>query len=194
LIASLPRKLSIFTRVVKETGARPGEVWSLTWEDIDFEHNIIRINYPEKGSRARAIKVNNQTTSVLGRLPRKNKFVFRLYPEAKMKSFLIYFIRKKKQISQKLCDPKLKKITWKSLRHFKGTMEYHKTKDILYVKELLGHVNIQNTLVYTHLVHWDTEDYICKVAKTIDEAIKLIESGFEYITEIDNTKLFRKRK
>ena len=30
LISALPKKLSIFTRVVKETGARPGEVWALT--------------------------------------------------------------------------------------------------------------------------------------------------------------------
>jgi hypothetical protein len=28
----------------------------------------------------------------------------------------------------------------------------------------------------------------------LDKAKKLIESGFEYVTEIDGTKLFRKRK
>jgi integrase len=140
LITSLPRKLSIFARVVKETGARPGEIWSLNWEDIDYSKNVIRINYPEKGSRARAIKVSGQTFSLLSKLPRNNKFVFRSYPKAKLKNLLSYFIRKKKQISAKLCNPQLTKITWKSLRHFKGTMEYHRTKDILYVKELLGHV------------------------------------------------------
>ena len=73
-------------------------------------------------------------------------------------------------------------------------MEYHRTKDILYVKELLGHVNIQNTLVYTHLVNWNTDDFICKVAKTVDEAVELVESGFEYVTEMEGIKLFRKRK
>jgi integrase len=193
LIASLPRKLSIFTRVVKETGARSGEIWSLTWEDVDFERNIIQINYPEKGSRARSIKVNGQTISVLSRLPRNSRFVFRSSPENKLKNFLSYFIRKKKQIAPKLCNPILKAITWRSLRHFKGTMEYHKTKDILYVKELLGHVNIQNTLVYTHLVNWDTDDFICKVAKTLDEVVNLIESGFEYVCSQQDL-LFRKRK
>jgi len=30
-------------------------------------------------------------------------------------------------------------------------MEYHRTKDILYVKELLGHKNINNTLIYISL-------------------------------------------
>jgi len=28
LISALPRKLSIFTRALKETGARPAEMWS----------------------------------------------------------------------------------------------------------------------------------------------------------------------
>jgi hypothetical protein len=54
--------------------------------------------------------------------------------------------------------------------------------------------NIQNTLVYTHLVNWDTDDFICKVAKTTDEAVKLVESGFDYVTEMDHIKLFRKWK
>jgi len=31
-------------------------------------------------------------------------------------------------------------------------MEYHKTKDILHVKRVLGHKRIENTMVYTHLV------------------------------------------
>jgi hypothetical protein len=29
---------------------------------------------------------------------------------------------------------------------------------------------------------------------TIEDAQKLVESGFEYVTEIDGVKLFRKRK
>jgi len=39
-----------------------------------------------------------------------------------------------------------------------------------------------------------TEEYICKAANTLDEAQKLIATGFEFITDMDNYKLFRKRK
>ena len=61
--------------------------------------------------------------------------------------------------------------------------------------QLLGHKNIRNTLVYTHLVDWgDDEEYVCKVAKTVDEAKTLVESGFEYVTVINGNQLFRKRK
>jgi hypothetical protein len=60
--------------------------------------------------------------------------------------------------------------------------------------QLLGHKNIQNTLVYTHLVNFGSEDYVCKVAKTIDDAKSLIENGFEYVTSFQDAKLFRKLK
>ena len=40
------------------------------------------------------------------------------------------------------------------------------------------------------------EDYHVKVAKNIEDACKLIEVGFEYVTGeyIDGGKIFRKRK
>ena len=74
-------------------------------------------------------------------------------------------------------------------------MEYHRTKDILHVKWLLGHKKIENTLIYTHLVSFENnEEFICKTAKTLQEASSLIEAGFEYVTEMEGIKLFRKRK
>ena len=38
------------------------------------------------------------------------------------------------------------------------------------------------------------EDYICETASNVKEAKKLIESGFDYVCEIDGEKLFRKNK
>jgi len=73
-------------------------------------------------------------------------------------------------------------------------MEYQRTKDILYVMRMLGHKSIQNTLVYTQMVQFKKEEYISATASTIEDAQKLVESGFEYVTEIDGVKLFRKRK
>lgn len=73
-------------------------------------------------------------------------------------------------------------------------MEYHRTKDILHVKQLLGHKKLDNTLIYTQLVSFESDEYICKVARTIDEAAQLVEAGFDYVTDMDSCKLFRKRK
>jgi integrase len=101
-------------------------------------------------------------------------------------------------MAKKLGNPRLKRITFHTLRHWKATMLYHQTKDILYVMQYLGHRNINNTLKYIQLenalfTHQDDE-YICKVATTIDDAKALIERGFEYVCDIEHVKVFRKRK
>jgi hypothetical protein len=64
-------------------------------------------------------------------------------------------------------------------------MEYHKTKDILHVMQLLGHKSIRNTLVYTHLVNFESDEWICKVATTKEERRNLIENGFTFVATRD---------
>ena len=75
-----------------------------------------------------------------------------------------------------------------------GHHEYHKMKDILHVMKLLGHKNIKNTLIYTQLVTFESDEYHCKTASSVKEAAELIETGYEYVCDLDNVKLFRKRK
>ncbi len=42
---------------------------------------------------------------------------------------------------------------------------------------MLGHKNISNTLVYTQLVDFgEEEEYVTKVAWTLEEACKLVEA------------------
>jgi integrase len=63
------------------------------------------------------------------------------------------------------------------------------------VKALLGHKDLRTTLRYTQLLEaMPNDEYHCKTAKDVKEATQLIENGFGYITEIDRTKLLRKRK
>ena len=59
---------------------------------------------------------------------------------------------------------------------------------------LLGYKNIKNTLVYTHLVAFEDDDYVCKAAANVKEASELIEAGYEYVCDVDRVELFRKRK
>ncbi|MBO3832316.1 MAG: hypothetical protein FGF51_02890 [Candidatus Brockarchaeota archaeon] len=75
-------------------------------------------------------------------------------------------------------------------------MEYH--KDILHVKELLGHKDIENTMIYIQvekaLFNSQDDEFTVKVAKDPDEIKSLLETGFEYVCEHDGLKFFRKRK
>ncbi len=51
------------------------------------------------------------------------------------------------------------------------------------------------TMIYVQLVVFNEEEsYTCKSASNAKEASDLIEHGFQYVTDIDGTKLFRKRK
>jgi integrase len=104
------------------------------------------------------------------------------------------YIRQRRRIAEQLGNPRLLQVTFGTLRHFKATLEYHRTKDILHVMRLLGHKSLKNTIVYTSLVSFEKDEYICKVARTVEEAKDLVEHGFEYVTDVDDTKLFRIRK
>lgn len=63
---------------------------------------------------------------------------------------------------------------------------------------MFGHNNIQNMEIYITLENGlftskDAEFHVA-VAKTLEDACKLLEVGFEYVTDMDMVKLFRKRK
>lgn len=77
-----------------------------------------------------------------------------------------------------------------TLGHWKATIEYHKTKDILHVMKVLGHRNINNTLVYTQLVDFGDDEYTVRVAHTIEEDKQLVEVEFEYVTEREKASRF----
>jgi len=193
LLAGCNKYGSTFLQIAKETGARAGEIYNLTWTDINFENNTLNIT-PEKGSNPRLPKISKKLVAMINTIQRKNEKVFGHYKN--LKNLRRTFERHRKRTAHKLGNPNLLRITFHTLRHWKATTEYNKTKDILYVMKLLGHKNIKKTLIYTQLIDQplDEEEYISKVAKTINDARLLVEAGFEYICDIEDVKLFRKRK
>jgi len=137
-------------------------------------------------------KISPRLIAMLNSLPKKNEYIF---GNANLASHRWRFDRQKRRLSEKLQNPRLLQIKFHTLRHWKATTEYHKTKDILHVKQLLGHKRIDSTLVYTQLVTFENDDYHSATAKTTAERQKLIESGFEFVcTTPENIMLFRKRK
>ena len=78
-------------------------------------------------------------------------------------------------------------------------MLYHKLKDPFYVRDFLRHKDIRNTTIYINIERslfqsTDNDEFIVKVAKNLQEVCELLEVGFEYVTEMGNIKVFRKRK
>jgi len=49
-------------------------------------------------------------------------------------------------------------------------------------------------MLYTQLIDFSEHEYSCKVAENVDGAKKLVEAGFEFVTDFGGYRLFRKRK
>lgn len=194
LVAGCSQTISTFLQLLKETAIRAGEAWSLRWADVDFATQTIRVT-PEKGSNPRIFKISSKLVGLLNMVPRNSEKPFNYGSVSFLRRT---FERQRKKLAIKLGNPRLQQIHFHTLRHWKASMLYHQTKDVLFVMRFLGHKSITNTLKYIQLeeaLFKDIEEaFVCKVAKTIDETKALIEAGFEYICDFNDAKIFRKRK
>ena len=201
LISGSRFRLACFLELLKETGIRPIEAWRLEWKDFDVVQKTVNVRTAKHGN-PRILPVTERFLNMLGGFGKRDDLVFS--PSGSSDRFSIEldhftrnFTKQRKRLADKLKSPRLGQISLYTFRHWKATMTYLKTRDIFFVKEMLGHTRIENTLKYVHVanaISIDQGNYSCKVARSIEEATALIESGFEYVTEIDGLRFFRKRK
>jgi len=191
LIAGSNKRLSACLQLLKEIPIRIGEALSLKWTEIDSERRIIYVNTTEKDGKPRVFKISEKLLGMINSLPKKNGKIFGPTGYQYISS---QFATTRKRIAGKLQNPRLLQIHFHTFRHWKATMEYNRTRDILYVMKLLEHRCIENTLVYTQLVSFENDQYHSAVAKNIADAQKLVEQGFEFVCQMDGVTLFRKRK
>jgi integrase len=178
-------------------GLRPDEIAKLTLRNVDLEQGKINVPTSKLGAQ-RTVHLKKQAAEMLRSYVHRKKIQTidqKLFgASCKIKeNWRKYRFR----AYEKFHDAELLKIRLYDLRHWFATMTYIKTRDIFYVKYVLGHRRLENTLIYIHLAKSLTdlpEDYCCETAKTVEEAAKLIEQGFDYVTDVDGVKLFRKRK
>jgi len=195
LIAAATPKTAALLQTLKETAARIGEVTRIKWTDIDFERKAIYIR-AEKGSNSRILPISDKLLAMLGRLPKASDKVF----TAQIHGYRTTFEWLRHRTAVKLNNPRLENIHFHTFRHWKATTEYHRIKDIMTVKAMLGHKSVLSTQVYVNieaaLFLCTSDQWTSKVAKDATEACQLIDVGFEYVTGeyTDGGKLFRKRK
>lgn len=197
LIAGCPEKVATFIQLSKETAMRRGEAKRLLWTNIDFERRLITLNDPEKNSLPRIWNTSPKLLNMLNALPKTSLKIFGDGPINSMKTT---FIKARRRLAAKLQNPRLLQIHFHAIRHWKATMEYHRTKDLLHVMAFLGHKKSDNTLLYVQIeekLFKEADDgFTCRIAHNIGEATTLVEAGFEYVTGeySDGGKIFRKRK
>jgi integrase/predicted RNA-binding Zn-ribbon protein involved in translation (DUF1610 family) len=195
LKAGCGNKTGTILQLIKETGMRIGECLSLKWMCINYEKRIITLADAEKHSLPRVFRVSSTLINMISNLSKVNDKVFGLTTRGIAENCLRH---SRQKVARKLSNPRISKIHFHLIRHWFGTMEYHKHPDMDYVRRLLGHKSILNTQMYVNMEKAffpeSSEEYTVKVASTLKEAIELMEGGFECHTEMEGKKLFRKRK
>jgi len=193
LINGCGKKMACFLQGLKDTGADPGELARLEWTDVNYEAKSVTIRHPVKGHSPRVMPVSDAFLKRLNSMPKNEARIFRT-----VRGLQSNLNIQRRHIARNLSNPRMLKITFITFRHWKGTTEYHKTKDILHVKQLLGHKQIQSTMIYINLeaaiFTAESDEFTVRVAKTLNEACQLLEVGFEYVCDMEGAKLFRKRK
>ena len=193
LINSATKKYALILSILHDTGMRPIELERMRLRWIDLERGAINVQ-TAKGGVGRTLQLKPQTLAMLKEYIGKRQLGLNDRLFASVACMRRRFYTLKKTAAEKLQRPELLRVNLYSFRHYFGTMTYYKTKDILYTQRLLGHRNIKNTLIYTHLVQFTSEEYHSKVATSVQEACALIDQGFDYVTDMDSVKIFRKRK
>lgn len=195
LISHASPRMALILSMSKDLGTRPIELTWLKVSDIDLQNRLVSIT-GAKHTVGRVGKLKPNTVEMLKQYILKNHLNAdeRLF-KCKSKNISEQYRRLRNKLAEKLQDPTFKTIRLYDFRHFKASVEYHKTNSLMHVKALLGHKDIRTTVRYVHLFEsMSNDEYHCSTAKNVKEATHLIENGFEYVAEIDGTMLFRKRK
>ena len=188
--ATTERYTAIFT-ILAEIGLEAKELERLSRKQIDTEQGIISIVGCKHHANG-TYKLKTATAEMLRRYLAKNT---EEYPFPTSKTMGNIWRSTRDRVAEHLFQPELKKIPMKNLRNYSGAQLYHKLLDPIAVMRHLRHKKLDTTMHYIRgITIGGEEEYTCKTASTIQEVTELIEAGFTYVTEIEGTKLFKKRK
>jgi integrase len=133
-----------------ETGLRRGEQFQLRWDHVDLENGILTMPLP-KGGRTRHVPLSELAKELIRSLDSfvNSPWVFPGLRKVGKPMDSRAFLRR-------AFEPALKRAgiqgaCWHTLRHTAASRRIMNGVDLVSVKELLGHRDIQTTYRYSHL-------------------------------------------
>ncbi len=194
LIAKARIPTSIKLKLSMETGLRPVELCRLKVNDIDLEHRTVNPITAKKGN-PRTLKISQQLTASINEWIIKNNLNLndKLF-KGDAEDYGKYYRAIRNKLANDLKDPSIRTIRLYDFRHYFCSKQLNDTKDPYFVMIQMGHKKLETTQKYMHLMNLNDDEWTCKTTNNIKDAAALIEAGFEYVTEMDGTKLFKKRK
>lgn len=143
------------------TGLRIGELLGLTWDDVDFEHGVIKITktvYREKNENGEwQLCVGTPKTKSSDRIIPLPEYISQILYKDKIKSITPYVVENKKgkrmsirsyqYMFEKLTERAgVRKLNFHALRHTFATRAIECGMDIKTVADIMGHQNATTTL------------------------------------------------
>lgn len=136
-----------------DCGLRAGEIFKLTWADIDIKERLLFLRDTKNGSNRHAY-MSKRVQGELSKLKsgEGNQLLFPSRDGEQIKHISRTFERAVKTIGlNKGITDRKQKIVFHSLRHTYASRLVDKGVSIYEVKELLGHKDIKMTMRYSHL-------------------------------------------
>ena len=156
-------------------GLRAGEIFSLTWKDVDQDHGLITL-LDTKSGKTRTLSMTDDIKGIFKQMEpgAKQDLVFPARGGGKSKQISKAFSRavEKAGLNDGI-DDRRQRVTFHTLRHTFASWLVMEGISLYEVKELLGHASLTMTERYSHLA----PDRNRKAAETMSNIFSKIESA-----------------
>ena len=156
--------LGVIVIIAISTGARLGEITSLEWNNVDFEHQRIILEETKNGER-RQIPLKGKALEILLELHKSRSLCSTLLFPSK-----IYFnkpidIRSAWEFAIKKAE--IKNFRFHDLRHSCASYLAMNGSSLVEIAAVLGHKTLQVTKRYTHLSDTHLSDVVSRMNEKI---------------------------
>ena len=156
-------------------GLRAGEIFNLTWSDINFARSTLTLR-DTKSSRTRIAFMTQQVKEMLQERSkatseeRQNDYVFLNRKGHKVKEISNSFDRvvSATGLNNGITDPR-QKLTFHGLRHTYASWLVESGVSIYVVKEMLGHQSTAMSERYSHIGHNSMRDAVKTLEKSLNK-------------------------
>jgi len=152
--ASKSKQLHDMSLLSLHCGLRAGEIFNLTWNDVDFEHGTIFVKDTKSGRNRNAIMTADIRTILKERKDqsKSNGFVFQSTSGKKIMEVPDTFARSVEKLGfNDGVDDARQKAVFHTLRHTYASWLVMSGVDLYTVQRLMGHSSISMTERYSHL-------------------------------------------
>lgn len=165
------REPAILIKFAAFTGIRRGELFKLSWDDVDFGRQLLTLRDP-KGTKTETIPASSEALGMLKDLDATSTYVFP-GPGGKMRTS----IRDNWNVIKKHADI-APEFRFHGLRHSYASWLISNGVDLAVVQKLMSHKHAVTTMRYAHMMPGTVKDAATKSGKLFSSAGKKSKKVF----------------